>query len=428
MKKKITKRNFIALAVLAFILLVFTVVSFNIPFTTNTFKGFAKSINLGFDFGNGTRATYTVTNSDYSKYSDEEFMDKGVEIIQDLATDKYTEAKVYRVGDDKITIEVPDTYVPTNIAIGQLEIKTKADEATEASLNGSHVKKSKFQMNGADYGVLIQFTEEGTELIKEMTSTASESSPVNIVFCLNKEYTNAMTVSTASTVEDGYVYFTMADKANAKLFASRIENSKYGINLEQVGDNVTIYSNVSTFGKVIAATIVCLLIIGSFVFLVLKYKAMGWISSLALTFFALFNIITFALIPSFRLTMGSYLGMLLGYIVTFFATVALLEKFRQEFASGKKLNASFKSGYIKALPTIVDTFAISVIFSVICLILGNGYVFSFAYSFIINCLYGALITLAVMLWFSRMYLKINSVDGSKLNFRKEVNTNGKETK
>jgi len=261
-----------------------------------------------------------------------------------------------------------------------------------------------------------------------MTSSASSSSPVSIVFCLNKDYTNAMSVNTSQTVEDGYVYFTMTDKANAKLFANRVENSKNGINLEQVGDAVTIYSNISTFGKVVCALVVVLMIAASFVYLVLRFKDMGWISSLSLTFFATFNVITFALIPSFRLTMGSYIGMLLGYIVAFAMTNILLEKYKSEFESGKKLNASFKGGYLKSLPTIVDTFAVCTIFSIICLILGTGYVFSFALSFFINCLYGALFVLAVMLWFSRMYLKINNVNGAKLNFRKEVKTNDKETK
>ena len=35
----------------------------------------------------------------------------------------------------------------------------------------------------------------------------------------------------------------MTNKETAKLFASCIENSKYGINLVQDGDSVTIYSN-----------------------------------------------------------------------------------------------------------------------------------------------------------------------------------------
>ena len=418
----------IALAVVAGLLIVLTVFSFNIPFTTHTFKGFAKSINLGLDFGNGTRATYTVTNSDYSEYSDEEFLEKSVEIVQNLAIDEYTEARVYRIGDDKLVIEVPDTSVPADIAIGQLEIKTEATEEAETKLNGSHIKEAKFQMNGADYGVLITFTDEGAELIKNMTSSASSSSSVNIVFCLNKEYTNAMSVSTGQAVEDGYIYFTMTDKENAKLFASRVENSKYGINLEQVGESVTIYSNISTFGKVVCALVVVLMIAASIVYLVLKFNEMGWISSLALTFYALFNIITFALIPSFRLTMGSYLGMLFGYALAFAMTNILLEKYKSEFESGKKLNASFKSGYIKSLPTIADTFSICALFSVICLFIGTGYLFSFALTLFVGCLFGALFVLAVMLWFSRKYLKINNVNGAKLNFRKEVKTNDKETK
>lgn len=428
MKKKIYKRNFIALAVVACLLLVFTVVGFNVPFTTNRFKGFAKSINTGLDFGNGTRATYTVTKADYSEFSDAEFMDKGVDIIQDLATKKYTEANVYRVGDDKIVIEIPDTAVPQDLSIGKLEIKTEKSESAEVMLNGSHIKSSKFQMNGADYGVLIQFTDEGAELMEEMTSSASSTSSVDIVFCLNSDYDNALSVSTSSAVENGYVYFTMSSKESAKLFANCIKNSKYGINLVQEGDNVTIYSNVTTFGKVICAVIVGLLVVGSVVYLVLKYKDLGWITSLALVFFALFNIITFALIESFRLTMGSYLGMLLGYIVTFFTVVILLEKIRSEFESGKKFIASFKSGYIKSLPTNIDIFAISVIFSIICLIMTSGFMYSFALAFLINCLYGALTSLAIMLWFTRMYLKINNTSATRLNFRKEVKTNGQETK
>lgn len=425
MKKKIYKRNFIALAVVALLLLVFTVVGFNIPFTTNTFKGFAQSINTGLDFGDGTRATYTVTKAEYSKYSDEEFVDKGVKIIQDLATKKYTEANVYKVGDDQIVIEVPDTAIPQDISIGKLEIKTEAKEDAETHLNGTHIKNAKFQMNGPDYGVFIQFTDEGSNLITEMTAEATEDSAVNIVFCLNSNYENAMTVSTKEPVEQGYVYFTMTSKESAKLFANCIENSRYGINLVQEGDNVTIYSNITTLGKVVCAVLVSLMLIGSFAYVIVKYKELGLVSALALLFFALFNVITFALIESFRLTMGSYLGMLLGYVITFFTVITLLDKIKAEFESGKKFIASFKSGYMKALPIVIDIFAISLIFCVICLIMTSGFVFSFALSLFVNCLYGALTTLAIMLWFTRMYLKINNTNPSKVNFRKGVGNNEK---
>ena len=428
MKKRIYKRNFIALAFVACLLLVFTVISFNVPFTTYTFKGFARSINTGLDFGDGSRATYVVTKADYCKYSDKEFMEKGVEIIQELAYKKFAEANVYQVGDDQIVIEVPGAGIPQDISIGQLEIKTERSKDAETHLNGSHIKTAKFQMNGADYGVLIQFTDEGSELMKEMTASASEGSAVNIVFCLNSDYDNAMQVSTQSTVSDGYVYFTMQNKESAKLFANCVENSKYGINLVQEGDTVTIFAKLSTLGKVVCAVIVALMVIGSCAYLIAKFRELGLVSSLAMVFFALFNVITFSLITTFRLTMGSYIGMLLGYILTFVTVNILLEKIKSEFESGKKFIASFKSGYVKALPTIIDIFAISTIFSVVCLLLTSGFVNSFAFALLTNSLFGALTTLAIMLWFTRMYLKINNTNPKKINFRKEVEANGKETK
>ena len=120
MKKKITKRNFIALAVVAVIGLIFTVFSFNIPFTTNTFKGFARAINTGLDFGDGTRAVYTVEREDYSKFASDSYLQDTVKTVQKLAVDKYTDAKVYSVGDDKICIEVPDTYVPSDLPLAVL--------------------------------------------------------------------------------------------------------------------------------------------------------------------------------------------------------------------------------------------------------------------------------------------------------------------
>ena len=171
MKKKITKRNFIALAVLVVIGLVFTVFSFNIPFTTNTFKGFARAINTGLDFGNGTRAVFTVDREDYSKFSSTNYIDETVKTVKGLAVDRYTDAKVYAVGDNKICIEVPDTYIASDLQLGILEMKKEKTAEAETYLNGSHIKSVKYQMNGAQYGVFIQFTDEGSELFKNLQVT-----------------------------------------------------------------------------------------------------------------------------------------------------------------------------------------------------------------------------------------------------------------
>ena len=439
MKKKITKRNFIALAVLAVIGLIFTIFSFNIPFTTDTFKGFARAINTGLDFGDGTRGVFTVEREDYSKFASNTYLDETVKTIQKLAVDKYTDAKVYALDDDKICIEVPDTYIASDLQIGVLEMKLKNDAESETYLNGSHIKSVKYQMNGAQHGVLIQFTNEGSELFEKLTSEAvssgdssssssSTSKEGTIYICLNRDYDNAQGIKISEKITQGYAYITMGTKASAKLYANMLHNSKYGINLTQVGNTVKTYSSFNTFAKVVCAVVVCALVIASFVYLILKYKALGWITSLALMFNVLFNIITFSLISTFRLTMGSYLGMILGYIITFVACLIFLEKCKAEYASGKKLNPSFKSGYKKALPTIIDLFAVSVVFNAIIAIFMSGFAFSFAISILINNAFGLVTSLLIMLWFSRMYLKINNVKGEQINFFKEDNLNENKTK
>lgn len=440
MKKKITKRNFIALAVLVVIGLVFTVFSFNIPFTTNTFKGFARAINTGLDFGNGTRAVFTVDREDYSKFSSTNYIDETVKTVKGLAVDRYTDAKVYAVGDNKICIEVPDTYIASDLQLGILEMKKEKTAEAETYLNGSHIKSVKYQMNGAQYGVFIQFTDEGSELFKKLTGDAISSSSSNsssgtsstksgtIYICLNRDYDNAQGITISEEITQGYAYITMSTKASAKLYANMLNNSKLGINFTQEGDTATIYSSFNTFAKVVCAVVVALVVILSFVYLILKYNAMGWITSLALSFCVLFNIITFSLISSFRLTMGSYLGMIFGYLMSFFACVVMLEKFKSEYASGKKLSPSFKSGYKKALPIIIDVFAVSVIFASIVAIFTSGFTFSFAISVLINNAFGLITSLLIMLWFSRMYLKINNVKGEKINFHKEDNVNEIESK
>ena len=77
MKKKQAIRKFVLLCVLAIFGLVLTIFSFNIPFTTYTFKGFAKSIQLGLDLKGGVMAVYDCEKSADSEGSlDEQIRDR----------------------------------------------------------------------------------------------------------------------------------------------------------------------------------------------------------------------------------------------------------------------------------------------------------------------------------------------------------------
>ena len=58
----------------------------------------------------------------------------------------------------------------------------------------------------------------------------------------------------------------------------------------------------------------------------------------------------------------------------------------------------------------------------------SGFAFSFAIAMLINNAFGAITSLLIMLWFSRMYLKINNVKGERLNFFKGDNVDEIKTK
>ena len=58
----------------------------------------------------------------------------------------------------------------------------------------------------------------------------------------------------------------------------------------------------------------------------------------------------------------------------------------------------------------------------------SGFAFSFAIAMLITNAFGAITSLLIMLWFSRMYLKINNVKGERLNFFKGDNVDEIKTK
>ena len=58
MRKKRAIRNFAGIIFLCLVLIVFSVISFNVPDTDKTFVGFIRGINLGIEYQGGTTITY----------------------------------------------------------------------------------------------------------------------------------------------------------------------------------------------------------------------------------------------------------------------------------------------------------------------------------------------------------------------------------
>ncbi len=419
MNNKIAKTNFILLACIAVLLIVFCFVPFDLPYSTNTFRGFARAINLGTDFGDGTMAVYTVEKADFYSKAESDMTADAVHVVQNLINDVYGDGKAEIVSGNKIKITVPDTAIDGRVLVTMLEMKAETGADAETFITGNDIKKAEYRMNGTTHGVYITFTKEGKEKFARLTRTAaSGSGSINIY--LNKDYDNGQAISISEEITTGYAFISTSSKSNAKLYATQINNSKYGLNLTMEGSANMVHSTLATWQKAMFITASMALILGSVIYLIVKYKQLGLVSSLAMIMFALISIITFSLVPQIRLTIASYVGMVLGYVLTFTCMLMLLNTCSKEYAMGKKLPSSLKSGYKKAVMPIIDTLIVAMVICLVAFIFGNVAFVGLASTLSIMILACALTVLGIMRWFIFMYLSINPGKGQLVNFvRKE---------
>ena len=296
--------------------MVFTIFKMPIAFSDYIFNGFARSFNLGLDFGDGVSATFTVDNAEYYKGNNDNITSNAQNIIQDLILDKYKDGKVEIVGEDKVKITVPGTSISNSVVLGELEMKAESGKEADSFINGSHIKSAKYMMNQTSHGVYIEFTKAGKARFEDLTSTAAEGGKTIYIY-LNRDYDNGRQVSGIETaMSDGVCYINLATKEDAKNYAQQINNSKYGINLSIDGNAEVVHSNATTYQKVICAVVSCLALIGLSIFFILKFKELGLVMSLALFIYAVLNTITLSLIPSFILSIGTFITLLLTLLFT----------------------------------------------------------------------------------------------------------------
>lgn len=423
MKNKVAKTNFILLSIIVVLVLVFCVLSVGIPFTNYTFRGFARSISLGLDFGDGTSAVYTIEKADFYSKSDDAMTTDAVKIVQQQINDVYGDGCAEIVSDSKIKITVPDTTISSEVILTMLEMKAETGEDAETFITGADIEDAEYRMNGTTHGVYITFTKEGKQKFANLTRTVSENSgSINIY--LNKDYDNGQAISISEEITTGYAFISAGSKSNAKLYAKQITNSKYGLDFTLVeGSTTTVHSNFDTWQKAMFAVATCLMIVGSMVYLIIKYKQLGLISSLALMMSALISLITITLIPQIRLTIASFVGMTLGYILQFALMLVLLNNCSKEYADGKKLPSSLKSGYKKSVMPVIDTLVLTMIVCLVAFIFGNVTFVGLCSTLSIMLLVNAVTTLGIMRWFIYMYLSINPGKAKLVNFTRQEGVN-----
>ena len=339
------------------------------------------SIPLGLDLSGGVSITYQVVDENPSA----EDMSDTIYKLQKRVDSYSTEASVYQVGDDRITVEIPGVQDANEILEdlgnpGSLEFQmpdgtvfmtgdmvADAQAATQTDTYGNK-----------EYVVALKLTDEGAKIFGEVTS---ENIGKNLPIVYDGETISYPRVQTAITGGEAQITgmgdFDVAERlgmlfsiGSLSLQLSELESSVVGA---QLGSQA-----ISTSLKAGAIGLAIVM-----VFMIIMYAVPGIAASLALAIYTTLVIATLYLFE-ITLTLPGIAGIILGIGMAVDANVIVFARVREEIATGKSVQTSMKIGFQKAMSAILDGNITTLIASVVLMALGSGTVKGFAYTLMIG--------------------------------------------
>ena len=339
------------------------------------------SIPLGLDLSGGVSITYQVVDENPSA----EDMSDTIYKLQKRVDSYSTEASVYQVGDDRITVEIPGVQDANQILEdlgnpGSLEFQmpdgtvfmtgdmvADAQAATQTDTYGNK-----------EYVVALKLTDEGAKIFGEVTS---ENIGKNLPIVYDGETISYPRVQTAITGGEAQIT-GMSDFEEAETLATQIRIGSLSLQLSELESSVV---GAQLGSQAIASSLkagsIGLAIV--MVFMIVMYAVPGIAASLALAIYTTLVIATLYLFD-ITLTLPGIAGIILGIGMAVDANVIVFARIREEIATGKSVQTSMKIGFQKAMSAILDGNITTLIASVVLMALGSGTVKGFAYTLMIG--------------------------------------------
>lgn len=396
-----------------------------------TNKGGDDSLKLGLDLAGGVSVTYEAQGD----FSAEDLEDTRYKLQQrvdsDLGENSTTEASVYIVGNDRITVEVPGVK-DANALLEQLGspgnlyfIRQTNDEGEqnysydssvgnyvlnyeiedlEASgdivLTGSDVAAAQATYetnqttNAQNPVVSISLNESGTKAFAEATTKAyANGESIGIYY--DNQFVSVPTVQAAIT-DGNCIINGMESFEAAQSLASYIRIGGLNVTLTELESRVvgaTLGSDaLSTSFK---AGVIGLAIV--MVFMIIIYLVPGVAASLALAIYAGI-MISVLYLYDITLTLPGIAGIILSIGMAVDANVIIFARIREEIATGKDVASAIDAGFKKALSAILDGNITTLIVAAVLGVLGSGTVKGFAVTLAIGVLLSMFTALVITRW------------------------------
>ena len=339
------------------------------------------SIPLGLDLSGGVSITYQVVDENPSA----EDMSDTIYKLQKRVDSYSTEASVYQVGDDRITVEIPGVQDANQILEdlgnpGSLEFQMPDGTVF---MTGDMVEDAQGATTTDRYGnkqyiVSLKLTDEGAKIFGEVTS---ENIGKNLPIVYDGETISYPQVQSAITGGEAQIT-GMSSFEEADNLATQIRIGSLSLQLSELESSVVgAQLGSQAISSSLKAGAIGLAIV--MVFMIVMYAVPGIAASLALAIYTTLVIATLYLFD-ITLTLPGIAGIILGIGMAVDANVIVFARIREEIATGKSVQTSMKIGFQKAMSAILDGNITTLIASVVLMALGSGTVKGFAYTLMIG--------------------------------------------
>ena len=339
------------------------------------------SIPLGFDLSGGVSITYQVVDENPSA----EDMSDTIYKLQKRVDSYSTEASVYQVGDDRITVEIPGVQDANQILEelgnpGSLEFQMPDGTVF---MTGDMVEDAQGATTTDRYGnkqyiVSLKLTDEGAKIFGEVTS---ENIGKNLPIVYDGETISYPRVQSAITGGEAQIT-GMSSFEEADNLATQIRIGSLSLQLSELESSVVgAQLGSQAISSSLKAGAIGLAIV--MVFMIVMYAVPGIAASLALAIYTTLVIATLYLFD-ITLTLPGIAGIILVIGMAVDANVIVFARIREEIATGKSVQASMKIGFQKAMSAILDGNITTLIAAVVLMALGSGTVKGFAYTLMIG--------------------------------------------
>ncbi|MCD8231886.1 MAG: protein translocase subunit SecD [Clostridiales bacterium] len=354
-------------------------------------------IKLGLDLAGGVSITYQVVGDETPSSED---MSDTVYQLEQRVSAYSTEAEVYQVGDNRITVEIPGVTDANEIleelgSPGSLEFQT-ADG--EVYMTGDYVVDAQAgtQTNettgSTEYVVELTLNDEGAEIFAEYTEEyLNDYLPIYYDGeCITYPQVNAV-ISNGVAIISG-----MDSYEDAEILATQIRSGSLTLELEELQSEVVgaKLGSQALRSSIIAAIIGILIII---VFMLVFYRIPGLAASIALL---IYSGILLSVLHLYHITLmlPGIAGIILSIGMAVDANVIIFARIKEEIGLGKSVGSSITEGFKKAFSAILDGNITTLIAAVVLYLRGSGTIRGFAATLALGIIFSMFTALVITRW------------------------------